>query len=253
MKDQNMNIWSFPEIVKLHGQPRYVEDFTDENGRKFAALSFDAKSFADNEIKTYDDLNGNARKSSFVMVTFAPNLPNRSMQYITEHFKEMLVRQIYINGETKFVLEPIIMTNHPKTPNTQEKPMTKTKFLTLLVIALVVIAVLSILVGVQTYEIGIKFEDSYNVTSWLSLLLPGVLSYTIYRRLKYLFDSTLGLVVAITLMVLSFVFVTTLPAYNQSAAAVVEAINFGLLVFVIGIISIYKILSKHFDNYQNLE
>ena len=131
--------------------------------------------------------------------------------------------------------------------------MTKTKFLTVIVIALVIIAALSILVGVQTYEFCIKLDNPYNVTSWLSLLLPGVFSYATYRGLKSLFDSTLGFVVAVTLMVISFVFVTALPAYNQSAAAVIEALNMGLLVFVIGTICLYKILQKYFDNYQNLE
>lgn len=131
--------------------------------------------------------------------------------------------------------------------------MTKKKFLILLVVALVVDAALSILVGVQSYSFCVELKDPYDVTSLLSLLLPGVASYAAYRGLKYVFDSKLGLVVAITLMVISFIFVMTLPSYNQSAAATIEALNAGLLVFAIGIFCIYKIMQKHFDNYHNLE
>ena len=47
-----MYIGSLLDFVKLHGQPRYVNDFTDKNGKKFSALSFDAKSFTADEIRT---------------------------------------------------------------------------------------------------------------------------------------------------------------------------------------------------------
>jgi hypothetical protein len=131
--------------------------------------------------------------------------------------------------------------------------MTKKKFCIILSLAILVDFALSIIVGVQTYAIDIKLDDSYNVFSWFSLLLPGVVSYAAYRGLKYAFDSTLGLVVSITLMIAAFVFAMILPSYNQGAAAVIEALNFGCLIFLIGIICIYKILQKHFDNYRNLE
>ncbi len=131
--------------------------------------------------------------------------------------------------------------------------MTKKKFHIILAVAIIVDFVLSIIAGVQVYASDIKLSDSSNVFSWFSLILPGVISYAAYRGLKYLFNQKLGLVVAITLMVLSLILFTTLPYYNQDAAAVIEALNFGLLVFAIGMFCIYKLLQKHFDNYQNLE
>lgn len=131
--------------------------------------------------------------------------------------------------------------------------MSKKKFHLILILAIIVDAVLSIIVGVQTYAFDIKLSDPNNVTSWFSLIIPSVISYAAYRGLKYLYNQRLGLVVSITFMVVSFIFLMILPMHNQGAAAVIEALNFGLLVFAIGLICIYMILKKHFENYHNLE
>lgn len=112
---------------------------------------------------------------------------------------------------------------------------------------------LSIIVGAQVYSSAVKVSDSYDAFSWFSLILPAIISYAVYRGLKYLFNKELGLVVAIILMALSLILLLTLPSFNQEVAAVIEALNFGLLVFAIGMFCLYKFLQKHFDNYQNLE
>lgn len=131
--------------------------------------------------------------------------------------------------------------------------MTKQKFHIILTVAIIIDYVLSIVVGVQVYASDIKLSDPSNVFSWFSLILPAVISYAAYQGLKYFFNPKLGLVVAITLMVLSLILFITIPYFNQEAAAVIEAFNFVLLVFAIGMFCIYKLLQKHFDNYQNLE
>ena len=131
--------------------------------------------------------------------------------------------------------------------------MTKKKFHIILAVAIIVDFVLSIIAGSQVYSSEMNVSDPSNVFSWFSLILPAIISYAVYRGLKYLFNQKLGLVVAIILMVLSLILLLTLPSFNQEAAAVIEALNFGLLVFAIGMFCIYKLLQKHFDNYQNLE
>ncbi len=248
-----MYIGSLLDFVKLHGQPRYVNDFTDKNGKKFSALSFDAKSFTADEIRTYTDSNGEIHMSAFVMVSFAPTMPDISMRYIQEHYKELQVREVLREGKMSFVLEPIMKNDSLKPQKEVGLKMTKKKFHIILILAIIIDFVLSIIVGVQTYAFDIKLSDPNNVTSWFSLIIPCVISYAAYRGLKYLFNKRLGLIVSITFMVVSFIFVMILPSHNQGAAAVIEALNFGLLAFSIGIICIYKILSKHFENYHNLE
>lgn len=94
MDGYNINTWSLLDFVKLHGQPRYVDDFKKEDGSTFSALAFDATNFDANDIRDYIDRNGVTRKSSYVMVTFSPTLADTSMNYIIKNHKDLKVVRI---------------------------------------------------------------------------------------------------------------------------------------------------------------
>lgn len=112
-------MWSLLDFVKLHGQPRYVDDFKKEDGSTFSALAFDATNFDANDIRDYIDRNGVTRKSSFVMVTFSPFLADTSMNYIIKNHKDLkVVRNSPRNGSQypSFELCPMHTLDKTTTP-----------------------------------------------------------------------------------------------------------------------------------------
>ena len=66
--------WSLLAWVREKGQPNYVPDFVGADGKTFAALSFSADKFDEQDIRDYTRKDGSVAKSSFVMVSFSQNL-----------------------------------------------------------------------------------------------------------------------------------------------------------------------------------
>ena len=66
--------WSLLAWVKEFGQPRYISDFKGEDGKTFAALSFSADRFSNDQIRDYTAKDGSIAKSNYVMVSFSQNL-----------------------------------------------------------------------------------------------------------------------------------------------------------------------------------
>ena len=91
--------WGLLAFVKEHGQPRYVPDFQGNDGQKFAALSFSAESFASEDIRDFQDANGQTRKSSFVMVGFSQNCPATTIEEIVAQKNNLQVVELQRDSE----------------------------------------------------------------------------------------------------------------------------------------------------------
>jgi hypothetical protein len=122
----NKEIWSLLDFVKLHGQPRYVDDFKKEDGSTFSALAFDATNFDANDIHDFIDKNGVIRKSSYVMVTFSTFLVDTSMEYIINNYKDLkVVRNPPCNGSQYPSFELCPMHTHSESTASEHKTSVK--------------------------------------------------------------------------------------------------------------------------------
>ena len=93
--------WSLLAFVKEFGQPRYIDDFKDQDGKTFCALSFSSDNFANDQVRDFEDANGDTRKSSYVMVSFSSNLSKKetTMKAITEHKNDLQVVELQRDSE----------------------------------------------------------------------------------------------------------------------------------------------------------
>lgn len=93
--------WSLLAFVRDYGQPNYVNDFQDKDGKTFCALSFSADKFETDKVRNFVDKNGEERKSSFVMVSFSQNLSaeETSMEAIAANADKLQVLELQRDEE----------------------------------------------------------------------------------------------------------------------------------------------------------
>lgn len=128
--------------------------------------------------------------------------------------------------------------------------MKKGKYLTLLVISIIVAGIVAIGIGILCFTIGNNNED-FQPT--LCYLFGAGIAYFLYRYLRREYDNTLAIAVGVaTFIVLSTIF-ALLQNFSDFASLIVETIAWIVVSLTIESYVIYKVFGISKDEYDKLD
>lgn len=128
--------------------------------------------------------------------------------------------------------------------------MKKGKYMTLLVISIIVAGIVAIGIGILCFTIGNNNED-FQPT--LCYLFGAGIAYFLYRYLRREYDNTLAITVGVATFIVLSTIVALLQNFSDFASLIVETIAWIVVSLTIESYVIYKVFGISKDEYDKLD